>query len=87
VDAKWTQRAGGIGSPLIALLILSGTHLKQGSLMSGETLLFGRGKKPHGFRPWFRQDTAFAVAANLSPQGFIGAKAAIWFIMSEYGRC
>jgi hypothetical protein len=31
---------------------------------------------------------AFAVsAANLSPQGFIGAKAAIWFIMSEYGRC
>jgi hypothetical protein len=30
----------------------------------------------------------FAVlAANLSPQGFIGAKAAIWFIMSEYGCC
>jgi hypothetical protein len=44
--------------------------------------------------PWMRrmkslkQDTAFAVlAANLSPQGFIDPKAAIWFIMSEYGRC
>ena len=44
--------------------------------------------------PWMRrmkslkQDTAFAVlAANLSPQGFIDPKAAIWFIMSEYGCC
>ena len=35
-----------------------------------------------------KQDTTFTVlAANLLPQGFIGAKAAIWFIMSEYGRC
>ena len=45
--------------------------------------------------PWMRRmkslkrDTASAVlAANLSPpQGFIGAKAAIWLIMSKYLRC
>jgi hypothetical protein len=35
-----------------------------------------------------KQHTVFAVlAANLLPQGFIDPKAAIWFIMSEYGRC